>query len=110
MGYGTLENGDWLMVGMSIFSKNRSVELRMQDDGKLAVYQGTRCTWQSTDQQISNAKGAIMQGYQVINGISSSDKNGKATWHTNTAAPSGDNKTYLAVQDDGELVMLKNGA
>lgn len=48
-------------------------------------------------------------GYQVINGISSSDKNGKATWHTNTAAPSGDNKTYLAVQDDGELVMLKNG-
>jgi hypothetical protein len=62
MGYGTLDNGDWLMVGMSIFSKDRSVELRMQDDGKLAIYYNNRCAWQSTDQQISNAKGAIMQG------------------------------------------------
>ncbi|KAF4951366.1 hypothetical protein FGADI_7564 [Fusarium gaditjirri] len=105
MGYGTLENGDWLMVGMSIFSKDRSVELRMQDDGKLAIYQGNRCTWQSTAQQIGNAKGAIMQG---DGNFCIYDKNGKATWHTDTAAPSGDNKTYVSVQDDGELVLYKN--
>ncbi|KAF5637794.1 mannose-specific lectin [Fusarium sp. NRRL 52700] len=106
MGYGTLENGDWLMVGMSIFSKDRSVELRMQDDGKLAIYYNNRCAWQSTDQQISNAKGAIMQG---DGNLCIYDKNGKATWHTNTAAPSGDDKTFLSVQDDGNLVLYKNG-
>ncbi|KAH6993670.1 mannose-binding lectin [Fusarium venenatum] len=90
MGYGTLDNGDWLMVGMSIFSKDRSVELRMQDDGKLAIYYNNRCAWQSTDQQVGNAKGAVMQG------------DGNFCIY-------GDNKTFVAVQDDGNLVLYKNG-
>ncbi|KAG5655195.1 hypothetical protein KAF25_010929 [Fusarium avenaceum] len=106
MGYGTLDNGNWLMVGMSIFSKDRSVELRMQDDGKLAIYHNGRCTWQSTDQQTSNAKGAIMQG---DGNFCIYDKNGKATWHTNTAAPSGDSETFVSVQDNGDIVLYKNG-
>ncbi|RGP59670.1 mannose-specific lectin [Fusarium sporotrichioides] len=81
MGKGTLKNGNWLMVGMSIFSKDRSVELRMQDDGKLAVYYNNRCAC---------------------------DEDGQATWHTNTAAPYGDWKTFVAVQDDGNIVLYKN--
>ncbi|KAF4343782.1 mannose-specific lectin [Fusarium beomiforme] len=105
MGYGTLDNGNWLMVGMSIFSKDRSVELRMQDDGKLAIYYNNRCAWQSSDQQNWDAKGAIMQG---DGNFCIYDKHGKAIWHTNTAKPTGDDKTFVAVQDDGNLVLYKD--
>ncbi|KAF4445750.1 Mannose-specific lectin [Fusarium austroafricanum] len=104
MGVGTLDNDNWLYVGMSIFSKDRTVELRMQDDGKLAIYYNNRCQWQTTDQQDWNAKGAIMQG---DGNFCIYDKNGKCTWHTNTAAPTGDSGTWVAVQDDGNLVLYK---
>ncbi|KAK2931729.1 Bulb-type lectin domain superfamily [Fusarium oxysporum f. sp. vasinfectum] len=101
MGYGTLENGDWLMVGMSIFSKDRSVELphaRRWQARHLLQQPLCLAEHRPTDQQ---RKGRHHAGR--------CDKNGKATWHTNTAAPSGDNKTFLSVQDDGNLVLYKNG-
>ncbi|RSL94161.1 hypothetical protein CDV31_014441 [Fusarium ambrosium] len=33
---------------------------------------------------------------------------GTATWHTDTAGPTGDDTTYVAVQDDGNIVLYKN--
>jgi hypothetical protein len=33
----------------------------MQDDGKLAVYHGDYCAWQSTDEQDWNPQGVKMQ-------------------------------------------------
>jgi hypothetical protein len=36
-----------------------------------------------------------------------SDKNGNATWQTNTASPTGDNTVICAVQNDGNVVLYK---
>jgi len=53
----TLRPGQWLLPGNSLWSKDGSVELRMQDDGKIAVYWGGQCRWQNTDGQNYLAKG-----------------------------------------------------
>ncbi|KAM5354107.1 hypothetical protein ACJ41O_000757 [Fusarium nematophilum] len=58
---GRLDNGQWLLVGQSIWSDDGTVELRMQDDGKLAVYYDDECQWQSTPEQRWDIKGARMQ-------------------------------------------------
>lgn len=36
-----------------------------------------------------------------------SDNSGNATWHTNTAAPTGDDTVICAVQNDGNVVLYK---
>jgi hypothetical protein len=57
-----LDNGDWLLVGNSLFSTDDKVELKMQVDGKLALYKEGKLLWQNTAEQDYNIKGVIMQG------------------------------------------------
>ncbi|KAF5013128.1 hypothetical protein FDECE_848 [Fusarium decemcellulare] len=98
---GGLGANKWLLVGNSIFSENGKVELRMQDDGKLAVYYNNTCQWQNTEEQRSDIKGVKMQddGNVVIY-----DNDDKPTWE------SGDRRhapnAFLDVQDDGNVVAL----
>ncbi|KAI1825523.1 bulb-type lectin domain-containing protein [Xylaria intraflava] len=105
--HNTLGNGEWLLVGQSLFSNDGSVEFKMQQDGKIAVYWGGKCQWQNTAQQFYDRKGVIMQG---DGNFCMYDKNGKPTWHTDTAKPTGDSTCIIAVQDDGNVVMYKGTA
>ncbi|KAE8323670.1 bulb-type lectin domain-containing protein [Aspergillus sergii] len=95
----TLGNGEWLEVGQSLWSENGKVELRMQDDGKLAIYKNGECVFQSTDEQRDDIRGAHMQedGNLVIY-----DHDGNATWHSNTCQGS---TTICTVQNDGNVVL-----
>ncbi|KAI0395234.1 bulb-type lectin domain-containing protein [Xylariaceae sp. FL0594] len=102
--HSTLGNGEWLLTGQSLFSADGSVELRMQDDGKIALYYGGECRWQNTPDQRYDIKGLIMQG---DGNLCIYDKAGKATWHTNTASPTGNSTCTLVVQNDGNLVVYK---
>ena len=62
MSHNTLGNGEWLKVGQSLFSADGSVEFKMQDDGKIAVYWGGECRFQNTrEQSWGNIKGIKMQ-------------------------------------------------
>jgi hypothetical protein len=54
MSHNTLGNGEWLLVGNSLFSEDGSVELKMQGDGKIAVYKNTAA-------QRNDVKGIKMQ-------------------------------------------------
>jgi hypothetical protein len=61
MSHNTLGNGEWLLVGNSLFSEDGSVELKMQGDGKIAVYKGGECLFQNTAAQRNDVKGIKMQ-------------------------------------------------
>ncbi|KAH7011272.1 bulb-type lectin domain-containing protein [Ilyonectria destructans] len=104
MSHNTLGNGEWLKAGESLWSQDGSVEFKMQGDGKIAVYWGGQCRYQSSAQQSSNMKGIVMQG---DGNLCMYDNSGKATWHTNTAAPKGDDTVICAVQNDGNVVLYK---
>lgn len=58
---GRLSNGDWLLVGNSIWSDDGETEFRMQEDGKIAVYHGDYCAWQNTPGQNWEIHGIKMQ-------------------------------------------------
>ncbi|KAJ4138686.1 hypothetical protein NW768_002541 [Fusarium equiseti] len=105
---GQLSNGEWLLVGNSIWSDDNGTEFRMQQDGKVCVYHGDHCAWQSTPEQNWDAHGVKMQedGNLVIYDNSGT---GHATWHTNTASPTGNHTTTLVVQDDGNVVLYNEG-
>ncbi|KAI1764638.1 bulb-type lectin domain-containing protein [Hypoxylon sp. FL1150] len=104
MSHNTLGNGEWLLAGSSLFSEDGTVELKMQGDGKIAVYWGGKCQFQNTPNQLHNVKGIKMQedGNWCIY-----DHGGKPVWHTNTAHPTGDSTVIVAVQNDGNVVMYK---
>ncbi|KAM0193861.1 hypothetical protein ACHAPI_007525 [Fusarium lateritium] len=93
-----LNNGEWLLTNNSLFSEDGSVELRMQDDGKLAVYHGEHCAWQSTDYQEPDIYGVH---------INTPNKD-IAKWDSNTYGE-GDNSTTLVVQNDGNVVLYNAG-
>jgi hypothetical protein len=60
----TLGNGEWLYPGGesgSRWSTDKSVEFKMQGDGKIAVYWGGKLQWQNTKEQRSDIKGLTMQ-------------------------------------------------
>ncbi|KAL4728073.1 hypothetical protein ACLX1H_004791 [Fusarium chlamydosporum] len=104
---GRLSNGDWLLVGNSIWSDDGETEFRMQEDGKIAVYHGDYCAWQNTPGQNWEIHGIKMQedGNLVIYDNSGT---GHATWHTDTAAGKGNDSTWLEVQDDGNVVLYND--
>jgi len=56
-----LGNGEWLRVGSSIWSTDGSVEFKMQDDGKIAVYWGGQCRYQNTAEQNYNYRGVKVE-------------------------------------------------
>jgi hypothetical protein len=56
-----LSNGEWLTPGHSKFSQNGKTELRMQTDGKIAVYREGKCLWQNTAEQRDDIVGVRMQ-------------------------------------------------
>ncbi|OJJ42411.1 hypothetical protein ASPZODRAFT_147396 [Penicilliopsis zonata CBS 506.65] len=105
MSHNTLGNGEWLNVGQSLFSQDGSVELRMQSDGKIAVYWGGECRFQNTATQRNDIKGIIMQedGNMVIY-----DHHQKPVWATNTGPGGpGDSTVICTVQNDGNVVLYK---
>jgi hypothetical protein len=61
MTHNTLGNNEWLKVGNSLFSQDGSVEFKMQEDGKIAVYWGGVCHFQNTAQQRNDINGIHMQ-------------------------------------------------
>ncbi|KAE8139528.1 bulb-type lectin domain-containing protein [Aspergillus pseudotamarii] len=111
----TLHNGEWLDVGNSLWSENGQFEFRMQDDGKIAVYKGGdpdngddgECIWQNTPQQRDDIKGIKMQEDGNFC-MYTNEGVGHCTWHTNTAAPTGDDSVYCIMQNDGNVVLYKN--
>ncbi|KAF7557295.1 hypothetical protein G7Z17_g766 [Cylindrodendrum hubeiense] len=104
MSHNTLGNGEWLLKGKSLWSNDGSVEFKMQEDGKIAVYWGGQCRYQSTAEQTQNQKGIIVQ---TDGNMCMYDTSGKATWHTNTAAPTGNSTVVCAVQNDGNVVLYR---
>ncbi|KAF4982279.1 hypothetical protein FZEAL_2065 [Fusarium zealandicum] len=102
--HNTLGNGEWLKPGQSLWSQDGSVEFKMQQDGKIAVYWGGQCRYQNTAQQRQDIKGIVMQddGNLVMY-----DNNSNATWQTDTAAGKGDSTVICAVQNDGNVILYK---
>lgn len=56
-----ISNGEWLTPGRKKVSPNGKTELRMQDDGKIAVYREGECLWQNTPNQRDDIVGVRMQ-------------------------------------------------
>lgn len=59
--HNTLGNDEWLLKGNSLWSENGVYEFRMQQDGKIVVYENGSPKWQNTKQQRSDVKGVKMQ-------------------------------------------------
>lgn len=59
--HNTLGNSEWLKSGQSLWSSDGSVELKMQGDGKIAVYWGGQCRYQNTKETSQDVKGLTMQ-------------------------------------------------
>ncbi|KAF2463938.1 alpha-D-mannose-specific plant lectin [Lindgomyces ingoldianus] len=104
MSHNTLGNGEWLLVGSSLFSQDGSVEFKMQGDGKIAVYWGGQCRFQNTPAQRSDIKGIKMQ---EDGNLCMYDNNGNPVWHTNTVGSTSNSTVICAVQNDGNVVLYK---
>lgn len=61
MSHNTLGNGEWLLSGQSLWSTDGTVELKMQDDGKIAIYSDGEFRYQNTAEQRYDIKGMHMQ-------------------------------------------------
>ncbi|KAK7428362.1 hypothetical protein QQZ08_005119 [Neonectria magnoliae] len=77
---GPIKNGEWLKVDKSLWSPDGSVDVKMHEDGKLAVY------WEGDD------------------------NDGNAVWASDTAEPPRDSTIEVSVQDDGNEVFYKKTA
>ncbi|GAB1191208.1 hypothetical protein APSETT444_000380 [Aspergillus pseudonomiae] len=86
----TLGNGEWLEVGQSLWSQNGETELKMQEDGKIAVYVNGECVFQNTEEQ--------------------SDNNNTPLWHTDSTGSSDPSSVVCAVQNDGNVVLYTGQA
>ncbi|EER29923.1 hypothetical protein D8B26_007189 [Coccidioides posadasii str. Silveira] len=103
MSHSTLGNGEWLLKGNSLFSEDRSVEFKMQEDGKIAVYWGGQCRFQNTSHQSYNMKGIKMEKDGVLRMY---DDNDKVVWETKLEG-AGDSTVICAVQNDGNVVLYR---
>ncbi|KAB8257010.1 bulb-type lectin domain-containing protein [Aspergillus pseudonomiae] len=103
----TLGNGEWLEVGQSLWSQNGETELKMQEDGKIAVYVNGECVFQNTDEQRYDVKGIHMQpdGNLVMY-----DNNNTPLWHTDSTGSSDPSSVVCAVQNDGNVVLYTGQA
>ncbi|KAE8370485.1 bulb-type lectin domain-containing protein [Aspergillus caelatus] len=113
----TLPNGEWLEVGESLWSENGEFEFRMQDDGKIAVYQGGdpdngddgRCIWQNTAEQRYDIKGIRMQeDGNFCMYTHDGEEPEHCAWHSDTAGDVGDDTVYCIMQNDGNVVLYKD--
>lgn len=59
--HNTLGSEEWLLSGNSLWSQNHEYELKMQNDGKIAVYRQGQFIWQNTREQRADVKGMKMQ-------------------------------------------------
>ncbi|KAK6814080.1 D-mannose binding lectin [Aspergillus parasiticus SU-1] len=102
----TLGNGEWLEVGQSLWSQNGEAELRMQDNGKLAIYVNDKCVFQNTEDERDDVKGIHMQedGNLVMY-----THDGTPIWSTGSHRY-GDSTTICTVQNDGNVVLYKGNA
>jgi nucleoid-associated protein YgaU len=94
----TLDGGGKLTRGESMTSPNGRFELKMQEDGNVVLYDGTKPTW-ATNTQRDDAERLVMQddgNFVVYTGKD------KAVWSSRT---SGNKGASLKLQDDGNLVV-----
>lgn len=100
----TLGNGETLKPGNSLWSPDGSVEFKVQVDGKIAVYWGGQCRWQSSVNQRNDLTGLVMQedGNLVLYVTG-----GVAIWQANTADKTAGKTHMLAVQNDGNVVVYQ---
>ena len=56
-----LATGQVLRPGNSLFSPDGSTELRVQTDGKVAIYRDSTCVFQNTAEQRDDVTGLVMQ-------------------------------------------------
>jgi hypothetical protein len=66
MSHNTLGNGEWLLVGNSLFSEDGGTEFKMQMDGKICVYARGQCLFQNTASQRNDIKGIKMESNGVL--------------------------------------------
>ncbi|EWC45993.1 hypothetical protein DRE_04786 [Drechslerella stenobrocha 248] len=102
----TLTNGERLSVGESLFSPDGSVELKIQDDGKFAIYWDGECRFQNTPEQRDDINSVVMQddGNLVLY-----THDNEPAWASDTGGE-GDDSCVLEVQDDGNVVLYKRTA
>jgi hypothetical protein len=95
--------GESLRPGESLFSTNRSYELRLQADGNLVLYRTRdwRALWSSKTQ--GHAVSAL---FMQVDGNLVLYSGAEAVWSSKTYGPA---ISYLVVQDDGNVVIYRQG-
>jgi len=93
-----LRKDEALTVGRNLTSRDGFVDLRLQSDGNLVLYNGGRALWASN----TYGKSSYLATVQPDGNFVLYDRADAALWASGTPG-SGD--TYLAVQNDGNLVV-----
>ncbi|KAJ5703723.1 hypothetical protein N7493_010861 [Penicillium malachiteum] len=101
--HSTIGPGEWLKPQTSLYSTDGNTELRMQSDGKIAIYRDGECVWQNTAEQRDDVKGIIDQD---DGNFCMYTEDGTPIWATNTGGQ-GNSNTFLTVQNDGNVVLYK---
>jgi hypothetical protein len=102
----TLLTGERLSPGQFLVSPNQQYRMVVQADGNLVVYGPVRPNW---------ASGNAVAGSSLVNRpdgdmVVALSPTAKATWHTGTSFPWAGGAGQLVMQDDGNLVLYRNGA
>jgi hypothetical protein len=100
-----LRTGERLTAGQFLVSPNQRYRMIMQADGNLVVYGPSGPNW---------GRGNAVPGSSVVNRydgdiVVASSPTAKATWHTGTSFPFAGGAGDLVLQDDGNLVLYRNG-
>ena len=91
-----------LTTGQNLTSRNGFVDLRLQDDGNLVLYSGTRALWASN----TYGRSSYLATVQPDGNFVLYDRNDVPSWASGTLYSG---ETYLAVQNDGNLVVYSWG-
>jgi hypothetical protein len=100
-----LNTGERLSPGQYIVSPNQRFRMVMQGDGNVVVYGPAGANW---------ASGHAVPGSSLVNRpdgdiVVASSPSARANWHTGTSFPFAGGAGQLVMQDDGNLVLYRNG-
>jgi hypothetical protein len=102
---GTIASGEFLLPGECLKSPNQLYTLALESDGNVVLYsQDSRPFWATTTGGSLTPRHFIMQtdGNLVLY-----DTSGNPKWASNTSNQPG---AFLSIQDDGNLVIYKEGS
>lgn len=91
-----------LTTGQNLTSRNGFVDLRLQNDGNLVLYSGSRALWASN----TYGRSSYLATVQPDGNFVLYDRNDVPSWASGTLYSG---ETYLAVQNDGNLVVYSSG-